>query len=260
MIKFFRQIRYQLMEQNKTGRYLKYAFGEIILVVIGILLALQINNYNELKKARAFEVKMLNEIRNELIQDTIYFSMIAKRADRAMKGSKGLMGYYGTDNPDLDSLRKYAMMMNYGFQFNYHKGAYEAIKSTGIDRISNDSIRQLLTDMYDFRLPRADNFIVKYTDERKEARLNNLFIMCEVSVIQVLDKAPIMDVRVKASAMKDPAVLKLIMQAGGENNEAISRLDNLRKASERLLKLLDKELEIDDVLANIPQNNWETSD
>jgi len=47
MIKFFRRIRYDLMEKNKTGKYLKYAFGEIVLVVIGILIALQINNWNQ---------------------------------------------------------------------------------------------------------------------------------------------------------------------------------------------------------------------
>jgi len=47
MIKFFRQIRYNLMEQNKTGKYLKYAIGEIMLVVIGILIALSINNWNQ---------------------------------------------------------------------------------------------------------------------------------------------------------------------------------------------------------------------
>ena len=47
MIKIFRKIRYDLMEKKKTGKYLKYAIGEIILVVIGILIALQLNNYNE---------------------------------------------------------------------------------------------------------------------------------------------------------------------------------------------------------------------
>jgi hypothetical protein len=52
MIKFFRKIRYDLMEKNKTAQYLKYAIGEIILVVIGILIALQINNANELLKSK----------------------------------------------------------------------------------------------------------------------------------------------------------------------------------------------------------------
>jgi len=47
MIKFFRKIRYDLMEQNKTGKYSKYAIGEILLVVIGILIALSINNWKQ---------------------------------------------------------------------------------------------------------------------------------------------------------------------------------------------------------------------
>ncbi|NNC44454.1 MAG: hypothetical protein HKN99_01055 [Winogradskyella sp.] len=55
MIKFFRKIRYNLMEQNKTGKYFKYAIGEIILVVIGILIALQINNWNEQRKEKQQE-------------------------------------------------------------------------------------------------------------------------------------------------------------------------------------------------------------
>ena len=55
MIKFFRKIRFDLMEKNKTGKYLKYAIGEIILVVIGILIALQINNWNEIRKAKLNE-------------------------------------------------------------------------------------------------------------------------------------------------------------------------------------------------------------
>ena len=62
MIKFFRRIRFDLMEKNKTGKpalsarkYFKYAIGEIILVVIGILIALQINNWNEWRKDRIME-------------------------------------------------------------------------------------------------------------------------------------------------------------------------------------------------------------
>ena len=52
MIKFFRKIRYDLIEKNKTGKYLKYAVGEIVLVVIGILIALSINNSNTINKQR----------------------------------------------------------------------------------------------------------------------------------------------------------------------------------------------------------------
>ncbi|CAM4127505.1 DUF6090 family protein [Gillisia limnaea] len=49
MIKFFRNIRKKLIEQGKTTKYLKYAIGEIILVIVGILIALSINNWNDQK-------------------------------------------------------------------------------------------------------------------------------------------------------------------------------------------------------------------
>ena len=75
MIKFFRQIRRNLIEKGKTGlpeqrvrtgKYLKYAIGEIILVVIGILIALQINNWNEHRKTRATEIIFLKNIKADL--------------------------------------------------------------------------------------------------------------------------------------------------------------------------------------------------
>ena len=65
MIKFFRKIRFDLIEKNKTGKYLKYAIGEIVLVVIGILIALSINNWNEDRKAWKIE----NQISNSLAED-----------------------------------------------------------------------------------------------------------------------------------------------------------------------------------------------
>jgi len=65
MIKFFRRIRFDLLENNKTGKYLKYAIGEIILVVIGILIALGINNWNQ----KRIEIKRENISLNNLILD-----------------------------------------------------------------------------------------------------------------------------------------------------------------------------------------------
>ena len=62
MIKFFRKIRYDLMEKNKTGKYLKYAVGEIVLVVIGILIALQINNWNENQQLTKVETSTLKAL------------------------------------------------------------------------------------------------------------------------------------------------------------------------------------------------------
>ncbi|MGB5372105.1 MAG: DUF6090 family protein, partial [Flavobacteriaceae bacterium] len=64
MLKFFRKIRQQLLVKNNISKYLLYAIGEIVLVVIGILIALQINNWNEDRKDRAKERFYLRSIRS----------------------------------------------------------------------------------------------------------------------------------------------------------------------------------------------------
>ncbi|RLD29784.1 MAG: hypothetical protein DRI75_02020 [Bacteroidetes bacterium] len=66
MIKFFRKIRQDLLNRGKTGKYLKYAIGEIVLLVIGILIALQINNWNEHRKNRILELTYLDNIKADL--------------------------------------------------------------------------------------------------------------------------------------------------------------------------------------------------
>ena len=69
MIHFFRKIRYQLFTNNKFSKYLLYAIGEIVLVVIGILIALQINNWNNQKLLNKAEVKSYQNIKRQIIED-----------------------------------------------------------------------------------------------------------------------------------------------------------------------------------------------
>ena len=69
MIKFFRKIRQKLLSENRFNKYLLYAFGEIILVVIGILIALQINNWNESKQNHKKVDKLLAKIQKDIESD-----------------------------------------------------------------------------------------------------------------------------------------------------------------------------------------------
>ena len=66
MIKFFRPIRQHLLRENKFSKYLLYAIGEILLVVVGILIALQINNWNEDRKQRAEEIKLMQNFKTSI--------------------------------------------------------------------------------------------------------------------------------------------------------------------------------------------------
>ncbi len=75
MITFFRKMRQYLLPEGKTGRYLKYAVGEIILVVIGILIALQINNWNENRKVRIAQKGLLENFYDNLGADSVVLAV-----------------------------------------------------------------------------------------------------------------------------------------------------------------------------------------
>lgn len=69
MLRFFRKLRQKLLDEGYIRKYLVYAVGEIVLVMIGILLALQINNWNELRKEKAREISYLNRLHENMTFD-----------------------------------------------------------------------------------------------------------------------------------------------------------------------------------------------
>lgn len=91
MIKFFRKIRQNLLSEGKTGKYLKYAIGEIILVVIGILIALGINNWNNESKDIKLNKEYLSRIHRDIVQDTINFRAIIKDNENIRTDIKGML-------------------------------------------------------------------------------------------------------------------------------------------------------------------------
>jgi len=104
MIKIFRKIHYDLIGKNKTGKYLKYAIGEILLVVIGILFALQINNWNEERKVRDHESVLLRELRNEMTfnRDDIIQTLVT--INNSIKSNEILASLFENNQTYHDSL------------------------------------------------------------------------------------------------------------------------------------------------------------
>ena len=84
MISFFRKIRQKLLTQNRVTRYLIYALGEIFLVVIGILIALQVNNWNEERKEHKKEREQLFFALENLKTDSISIDSIKSRTDKIL--------------------------------------------------------------------------------------------------------------------------------------------------------------------------------
>jgi hypothetical protein len=148
MIKFFRHIRQSLIMENKTSKYLKYAIGEIILVVIGILIALQINNWNEERKNDKFESDIVALIYNNLLQDSISIAQELKTTNIALASTTRLLtevsqGMYN------DSL-KFLMGDIINFQrFRSQSSAFEVLKSKGIENIRDNRLQLALISYYD---------------------------------------------------------------------------------------------------------------
>ena len=152
MIKFFRKIRQDLLSTGKTGKYLKYAIGEILLVVAGILIALQINNWNEGVNNRALELKLLESIYESLeadLADTKGNIAIHKRGIRDL--NKVIDALTGNSEINQDSLSSQMAAGMLPSRFVYSTSAFETVKGKGVNIISNDSIRNQIIELYDGR-------------------------------------------------------------------------------------------------------------
>lgn len=168
MIKFFRHIRQQLIQENEMNKYFKYAFGEILLVVIGILIALQINNWNENRKSKLKEKQILNEIVNSIDSDLrLYESIYDFRLKRKKNGIDSLLLFINKN----DSIEDF-LFMNLGNQsrtdigIRYDSGPYDALKSIGFDIIRNDSLRSKIINAYEVELPAYKGFVEDYNSEK----------------------------------------------------------------------------------------------
>ena len=149
MIKFFRQIRFSLMKQNKTSRYFKYAIGEIILVVIGILIALQINNWNENRKQSIREASVLDELKQGLESNRNILEKRKLQFKAFQTKSKKLINHLEAKRSYHDSLDQYFYVPTGNYSFGISYATFENLKSQGLDIISNKDLRLNLVKLYE---------------------------------------------------------------------------------------------------------------
>ena len=107
MIKFFRKIRQKLLSENKFSKYLIYAIGEIVLVVIGILIALSINNWNEKRKIRDSEIIYLNNIKRDLQLSITEMNQFIDRQNSLINSANTVLEHFnGKPVDDWNSFNK----------------------------------------------------------------------------------------------------------------------------------------------------------
>ncbi len=163
MIKFFRKIRQKLLSEGKTGKYFKYAIGEIILVVIGILIALQINNWNENRKLKIEETQILENFKSSINRDLIYIKKAMNRYNDSKESINILIHYLQQDLPYKDSLSIHFGNINADWVLRIDRSVFEALKSKGFSLISNDSLKQDIINFYSFAEDGLEDTSLKYS-------------------------------------------------------------------------------------------------
>ena len=149
MIKFFRKIRQQLITENKFSKYLLYAIGEIILVVIGILIALQINNSNNKRIETEREFKYLTNIEIDLVKDIESLEYnLDFRQKKTLGIEKLIKQINGQPIQDLNETTYNVINTLYQERFQPSNVTYNDLVSSGnINLISNDSIKIYLFEL-----------------------------------------------------------------------------------------------------------------
>jgi Family of unknown function (DUF6090) len=170
MIKFFRKIRQKMLAENKFTKYLLYAIGEIFLVMIGILLALQVNNWNELRKKDHLEINILKELKNNLENDQIDINENIEWHTKSIYSSQLITKIIDDKIPYNDSLDYHFSSILIFPMFLPTRTAYESLNNHGARLIKNDSLRFSIIGLYE----RAHVFLTDVMNGERQQTFNDL--------------------------------------------------------------------------------------
>jgi hypothetical protein len=172
MIKFFRHIRQQLLTENKFSKYLLYAIGEVVLVMVGILLALQVNNWNEGKKREQIEKAFLRDINQEFKDNKMQFNKRMEQHFQIVKGLDSMISIFPITTKNWDEILSIFHNSKFVFypSFNPSTSSLQSlINSSSFDVIKNERLRKHLLSWNDL--------VDDYKEEEDAANnvLRNLF-------------------------------------------------------------------------------------
>mgnify|MGYP001097426249 CR=1 FL=1 len=147
MIKLFRYIRQRLLLENKFGKYLTYAIGEIILVVIGILIALSINNYNDNRQQRKIEQAYLLSLQSEFKTNLEKINNCLTENHNQVKAVENMLALFDDNVRDNTSEKETSDIIYSVFKgvvtYIPSKGVVTDIISSGnLNLIQNEKLRQ----------------------------------------------------------------------------------------------------------------------
>lgn len=238
MISFFRNIRQNLLSEGKTVKYLKYAMGEIVLVVIGILIALQINNWNEERKVRDFEFVLLKELRTELTFNKNDLDQTLIILNNSIKSNKIIASVFEAHQPYQDTLDlHFARLYSFSF-FIANNTTYDKLKNTGIDIIQNEEIRNRISSLYTYEFSGLEKIESLYMQEHYVNYLKPIFM----NEFITFDFPNSFKVRDYESFMRNAKIKQVINFTIVNLGIVMRTQQNLRNEMEEIIGMIDEEL------------------
>lgn len=164
MLRILKQLRRSTVISGNIRKYIPYAVGEIFLLVIGILIALQINNWNQDRIERKKEAILLKEIYSEFIFNKQELETTVKQYNRVLDRSKELIQLFPIDiqRVNKDSLAAYFRGIAFNGSFDMSRGSIESLKNTySYEIISSEELRSLLV--------RIDELVADYAEREAQS-------------------------------------------------------------------------------------------
>lgn len=172
MAKLFNKDRKKLLDQNKTIQYLRYAIGEILLVVIGILIALYISNWSESRKEREDEKYILGEVLSNLKEDAVLINQIIGQRLRSKKSVENMLAYLPAHTVNSDSLSSDLIRFITFERYFPINNAFEMLKSKGL-KLSNNKLTSRISRYYDYDQHRTQRSVEDIEEAIMPILLNN---------------------------------------------------------------------------------------
>jgi len=151
-----------MLTENKFSKYLLYAIGEVILVVIGILIALQINNLNENQKLKGEEIKLIQNFKLSIENDTVRVHYYIKIFSLVEKDINSIIRHLETDLPYHDSIN-FLNSTTIGWP-RIDQEIFATLTSTDLNNISNDTLKKEITSYYSWANGSFASGVERYTN------------------------------------------------------------------------------------------------
>ena len=249
MIKLFRNIRKKLAAENKVMAYLRYAIGEILLVVIGILIALQINNWNEKRKQSELKTVYISRLISDIQQDTLNVQIIKKQTEEAQEIIKNTIHILNTESDLLKTMQALENYFEKGWDnriFIVNDNTYTDLLQTGNMSILKENIK-------------VEDIIKYYASAKisREADLGNenWAVSIDIALTEKTSALEFDPVTRELFVDKDKQISIKNMMAHKElleksaashywyNNSSLRRLATIENEAQKLLQSLSNELE-----------------